>query len=151
MDTPRLDEIKRRLEEITPPPWTITPDSGEYGIYHLGEPTPGYRHDDVHDRDDEDNANADFIEHSPEDTPWLLEQNASLQQRVEALERGEWIDVVACRILKTLRYAVSIARERDPERRGRTGYSDAEELEGIKITIMQALAATQDNAEEPAR
>jgi hypothetical protein len=65
---------------------------------------------------------------------------AQLQADVEALRLGDWIEKAAREIVRTMRYAVSNAHERDPERRGDTGYSDVEEIAGIEGIIRAALS-----------
>lgn len=83
-DSQRLDEIRRRAEAATPGPWeNIYPnvDEGDIRVqvYHLEKRTVVHYSDaiawKIKDKD------AEFIAHSREDIPWLLEQLAARDAR----------------------------------------------------------------------
>jgi len=88
----------------TPGPWEIRVDTGEYGIYHLEGPGPGYRHDDVRDREAEDQANADLIAAAPE----LLEA-----LKIAEVHLG-WGDVTLENVHRIVRNAIAKATGTQP-------------------------------------
>ena len=81
--TERLDQIRQRAAQATPGPWRCT----SYEV--MSEATGVHVICFGHDRDDYgrvDEPDAEFIAHAREDIPYLLQELATLSDRIAALE-----------------------------------------------------------------
>lgn len=80
----RIDEIKERCEKAHPGPWTY--NRGSVGCYHVMSDDRDFETGCIMFKGDS-KATADFIAHSREDIPFLLDINADLLEACEAIVR----------------------------------------------------------------